>query len=79
MHFRGMYWLIFEPKLKEERAREQLRNLSQTGLVHTYVYRFMTLRADVPSMNTAETFSLFMHGLQPQLKQFVGRWWKLMT
>ena len=62
----------FETKSMEERAREQPRNLSQTGSVHTCVYRFMTLHADVPSMNTAEAFSMFMHGLQPQLKQFVG-------
>ena len=62
----------FESLSKEERAREQLRNLSQTGSVHTYVYRFTALRSDVPSMNIAEAFSLFMKGLQPQLKQLVG-------
>lgn len=62
----------YEPLSKEERAREQLRTLSQTGSVHTYVFKFETLRADVPSMNASEAFSLFMRGLQPQMKQFVG-------
>ena len=62
----------FEPLSKEECAHEQLQNLSQTSSVHTYVYRFTTLRSEVPSMNIAEAFSLFMKGLQPQLKQLVG-------
>lgn len=62
----------FEPLSKEERAREQIRALTQTGSVHVYVYRFTELRSDIPSMNIAEAFSLFMKGLQPNLKQLVG-------
>lgn len=62
----------FEPLTKEERAREQIRTLTQTGSVHNYVYRFTELRSDIPSMNMAEAFSLFMKGLQPNLKQLVG-------
>ncbi len=62
----------FEPSSKQERARDQLRTLTQAGSIHAYVYRFTTLYADVPTMNRAEAFSLFMQGLQPQLKQFVG-------
>ena len=62
----------FEPLLKEERAREQIRKLVQTGNVNTYIYRFRELKNEKPSMNSAEAYSLFMHGLNPQLRQLAG-------
>ena len=55
----------FEPLSKEERAREQIRKLVQTGNVNTYIYRFRELKNEIPSMNLAEAYSLFMHGLNP--------------
>ena len=49
--------------------REQIRKLVQTGNVNTYIYRFHELENEIPSMNSAEPYSLFMHGLNPQLRQ----------
>ena len=34
-----------------------------------YIYRFRELKNEIPSMNLAEPYSLFMHGLNPQLHQ----------
>ena len=39
----------FEPLSKEERAREQIRKLVQTGNVNTYIYCFRELKNDIPS------------------------------
>ena len=44
----------------------------QTGNVNTYIYRFRELKNEIPSMNSAEAYSLFMHGLNPQLRQLAG-------
>ena len=41
----------------------------QTGNVNTYIYCFRKLKNEIPSMNSAETYGLFMHGLDPQLRQ----------
>ena len=62
----------FEPLSKEERAREQIRKLVQTGNVNTYIYRFRELKNEIPSINSAEACSLFMHGFNSQLRQLVG-------
>ena len=62
----------FEPLLREEHAREQIRKLSQTGNVNNYNYRFRELMNEIPSMNSAEAYSLFMHGLDLQLRQLAG-------
>ena len=62
----------FEPLSKEERVREQIRKLVQIGNVNTYIYRFRELKNEIPSMNLAEAYNLFMHGLNPQLCQLVG-------
>ena len=55
----------FEPLSKEERAREQILKLVQTRNVNTYIYRLCELKNEIPSMNLAEAYSLFMHGLNP--------------
>ena len=57
----------FEPVSREEHAREQIWKLSQTGNVNNHIYHFCELMNDMPSMNSAEAYSLFMHGLDPQL------------
>ena len=59
----------FEPLSKEECTKEQIRKLAQIGYVNTYIYRFHELKNEIPSMNSAEAYSLFMHGLNPQLRQ----------
>ena len=57
----------FQPLSKEERAQEQIRKLVQIGNVNMYISRFRKLKNEIPSMNSAEAYSLFMHGLNPQL------------
>ena len=37
-----------------------------------YIYCFRELKNEIPSMNSAEAYSLFMHGLNPQLRQLAG-------
>ena len=59
----------FEPLSKEEWAREQIQKLVQTRNVNMYIYRFHELKNEIPSMNSAEVYSLFMHGFNPQLHQ----------
>ena len=59
----------FEPLSEEERAREQIRKLVQTRNVNTYIYHFRELKNKIPSMNLVEASSLFMHGLNLQLRQ----------
>ena len=44
----------------------------QTRNVNTYIYCFRELKNEIPSMNLAEAYSLFMHGLNPQLRQLAG-------
>ena len=62
----------FEPLSREERAREQIRKLSQIGNATNDIYCFRKLMNEVPSMNSVEAYSLFKHGLDPQLHQLVG-------
>ena len=62
----------FEPLSREEHAHEQIRKLSQTGNVSNYIYHFHELMNEIPSMNSAEAYSLFMHSLDPQLRQLAG-------
>ena len=59
----------FERLSKEEHVREQIRKPVQTGNVNTYIYCFCELKDEIPSMSSAEPYSLFMHGLNPQLHQ----------
>ena len=47
----------FEPLSKEERAREQIRKLVQTGNVNTYIYRFCEVKNEI-------LFDEFGRGLQ---------------
>ena len=61
----------FEPLLKEECAREQIRKLVKTGNVNNYIYCLRKLKNKIPSMNSAEAYSLFIHGLNPQLCQLI--------
>ena len=35
----------------------------------TYIYHFRELKNEIASMNSAEAYSLFMHGLNAQLHQ----------
>ena len=56
----------------EEHAWEQIRKLVHTGNVKTYIYHFRELKKEIPLMNSAEAYSLFMHRLNPQLHQLVG-------
>ena len=44
----------------------------QIGNVNTYIYHFCELKNELPSMNLAEAYSLFMNGLNPQLRQLAG-------
>ena len=44
----------------------------QIGNVNTYIYHFRELKNEIPSMNSAEAYSLFIHGLNPQLPQLAG-------
>ena len=62
----------FEPLSKEEWAREQIWKLVQIGNVNTYIYRFRELKNEIPSMNSGEAYSLFVHGFNPQLRQLTG-------
>ena len=62
----------FEPLSREKRACEQIQKLSQTGNVNNYIYHFYELMNEIPSMNSVEAYSLFMHGLDPQLCQLAG-------
>ena len=55
----------FEPVSKEEGAREQIQKLVQIGNVNSYIYRFRELKNEIPLMNSAEAYTLFMHGLNP--------------
>ena len=62
----------FEPLSREEHACEQIWKLSQTRNVNNYIYRFRELMNEIPSMNSAEAYSLFMHGLDKQLRQLAS-------
>ena len=62
----------FEPLSREERAREYIQKLVQTRNVNTHIYCFRELKNEIPSMNSAEAYNLFMHGLNPQLHQLAG-------
>ena len=67
---------MFDPRNQEELARSSLRSLTQTGTVRNYVYRFNQLLAQTKTVNTSEAFSLFVRGLQPDLKREIGLWVK---
>ena len=59
----------FEPLSKEERAHNQIRKLTQTRNVHNYICCFKEVKNEIPS---AEVYCLFVHGLNPQLRQILG-------
>ena len=44
----------------------------QRGNVNIYIYHFRKLKNKITPMNSAEAYSLFMHGLNPQLRQLAG-------
>ena len=65
---------MFEPQNREEKARSSLRALTQTGSVKNYVYKFDQLMAQTETVNESEAYSLFVKGLQPELKREIGIW-----
>ena len=62
----------FKPLSKEENVREQIQKLVQTRNANNYIHRFHELKNEIPLMNLVEAYSLFMQGLNPQLRQLAG-------
>ena len=59
----------FESVTKNEEARRELRELHQTGRVASYIAKFQELKSRLPTMTDEETFSVYLAGLSPHLRE----------
>ena len=62
----------FEPATVVEEARQQILNLRQTGRVNGYVQRLCELLYKVPTMTEEESYTLFLRGLNADVRTSVG-------
>ena len=62
----------FQLETEIEVARQQILNLKQTGRVAGYVQKFRELQYKIPSMTDEEAYTLFLRGLNSEIRTFVG-------
>ena len=59
----------FESITENEQARQELRELRQTGRVDGYIAKFQELKNRLPTMMDEEAFSVYLTGLNPHLRE----------
>ena len=62
----------FEFVTENEEARRELRELHQTRRVAGYTTKFQELKSRLPTMTDEESFSVYLAGLNPHLREQVG-------
>lgn len=62
---------LFEAITTQERARKELKYLTQKGGITEYINNFMKLRFKIPSMTEEEEYSAFILGLKPWVRNQV--------
>ena len=55
-----------------EQSRRKLMDIKMGKNVSMYIQKFQTLMYKVPEMTQEEAFSLFMHGLEPKIREQIG-------
>lgn len=62
---------FFHPAGTEQQARNTLRNLRQTGKVHSYVKVFQRALLQISHMDIGTQVDTFVHGLRDEVRQYV--------
>lgn len=60
---------VFQPVNDEERARDRLAVVKQTGSVHEYVTKFRGIALRIPGMSEDEKVDRFIRGLKPHFQR----------
>ena len=66
-----MDWV--QPDYAVQQYRNQLRNLSQTGAVATYVEKFRSLNLLIDDLHPSEALDRFVEGLKPEIAMEVKK------
>ena len=62
----------FESSTENEEVQRELRELRQTRRVAGYTAKFQELKGRLPTMTDEESFSVYLAGLKPHLREQVG-------